>query len=66
MLVREYVMVYELLEFVNVCTDSHKCVDRNVFPMTDDAEKQVVRCYAVASCAHRFLPGIVYNRMELV
>ena len=57
MFVRKYPAVNEFLHLIDVSSKASESVYSSVFPMTYDAQEQVVRCDAVAACSHRFFAG---------
>ena len=66
MLVCKDPAVDELLHFRNVAAEPPEGVASRVFGMSDHAQKEVVRCYSVASGPHRFFARIVDYRIEFV
>ena len=66
MFVCEYPAVDELFQLLDVRSCTYQGVCGGVFPMAQNAEKQVVWSYAVTACPHRFFAGIVDDRIQFV
>ena len=66
MFVREDPAVYELLHLVKVAAKAAQCIAGRVFGMPDDAQKEVVGSYSIASRPHCFFARVVDYRIEFV
>ena len=66
MLVCEDSAVYELLHLVKVAAKAAQCIAGRVFGMPDDAQKEVVGSYSIASRPHCFFARVVDYRIEFV
>ena len=66
MLVCEYLLVDELLHFVDVDHSSAQGIHCCVFPVAYDSEEKMIGRYSVASGPHCLLSREIYYRAELV
>ena len=66
MFVGEDVAIDELLHLIEVASEASERVSSGIFRMSDDAQKEVVGSYSIASRPHRFVAGIVDDCVEFV